>query len=163
MKYLYRILVMLGLLVLQFSIIPRFPLGVIEPDLLLGMTILISLFRGIEAGCISGLILGLFSDANMGILLGSKALCWTQVGFAVALIGERLMIENKFVQTTVVFTGCMLAGVFQVIFYRVSAIDEPFWNLMFTTLMMAIATSLLTIPLAALMSWMKLLPKEKNV
>lgn len=163
MKYLYRILVMLGLLVLQFSIIPRFPLGVIEPDLLLGMTILISLFRGIEAGCISGLILGLFSDANMGILLGSKALCWTQVGFAVALTGERLMIENKFVQTTVVFTGCMLAGVFQVIFYRVSAIDEPFWNLMFTTLMMAIATSLLTIPLAALMSWMKLLPKEKNV
>ena len=162
MTFFYRLSIMILLLIIQFSIIPRFPLGAFEPDLLLGMTILIGLFRGVEAGCLIGMILGLFSDANMGILLGSKALCWTQVGFAVALAGERLMIENRVVQTLVVFSGCLLAGLFQVVFYRVSAIDEPLWRLMFTSLMMAFSTSLLTVPLAALLSRMKLLPKEKH-
>jgi rod shape-determining protein MreD len=156
----YRFISILGILVVQFSVIPRLSLGMFEPDLLLALTVLTGLFFGIETGCVVGFTAGLFSDVNTGILLGAKALSWTQVGFAAALIREKIVFDNFVSQFFLIVFGCLLAGLFQTFFYGMSAQDSSLIFIFLTFLAQAATTALLSYPLIRLLRWLKWVPSH---
>lgn len=143
-------------------LIPRLSLGMFEPDLLLVFTVLIGLFHGMETGCIVGFAAGLLSDVNTGILLGAKALSWTQVGFAAALAREKLVFDNYLSQSLLVVLGCLLAGVFQVFFYGMSIHDASLNNIIFHFTIQALITAALSYPLVRLLRWLRWAPVRQQ-
>jgi rod shape-determining protein MreD len=157
-----RVIFFFLLLVAQFSLLPRLHLGVFAPDLLLGMTLILSLFHGLEAGCITGLIAGILSDANMSMLLGARAFSWTQAALAIGLISDKLLIENAFVQMLVVFNGSILAGVFHLLFYRILSVEESIWHALASVFCQAAVTGILAIPMVHLLVWLKLVPRQRH-
>ncbi len=162
MKLIYQFFFIVGLFIVQFDILPRFSLGFYEPNLLLCATILIGLFRGVEAGSVTGLLAGLLSDVDTGLILGAYALSWTQVGFTSAIIGEKLLIDNRFVQMIAVGIGCLLAGFFQILFYRLSYMEDPLWILILKNVSQSIMSTLFTIPLSILLYRLDVIPRQRH-
>ncbi len=153
---LYRFLALFGLVVFQFTVLPRLAAGKFEPDILLAFTILIGLSRGKEAGCIAGFILGLLSDINLGTMLGTRALAWTQIGFSAAWIREWIVVESPLVKCLIVAGGAFLSGIFGIVFLHISDIEINLIDFMLKTLIRVGTTSisaLLLIPLLNRLKW----------
>jgi len=150
------------LLVVQFSVFPRFWGGFFEPDLLLATVIVLGMLRNGESACIAGFVLGLLSDVNAGLIIGCNAFAWTQVGMASHVLSNHLVVDSPVVQTAVTGFGCILAGCFQIVFYRLSAVNEPFTRLILLILSRAIATALIAWPIAELMRRSGLIPTKRH-
>jgi len=160
--YIYRVIFFVAILILQFSIFPWFMSGFFEPDLLLACVILLGLLRNAETACLAGLFLGLLSDVNAGIILGCNALAWTQVGMASSAISNFLVVDSPFVQTVVTGLSCILAGCFEIVFYRISAVNEPFSNLVFVILTRSVITALVAWPLSKVMLRLGLISERRH-
>ena len=162
MIQLYRFIFVVGILVTQFTLFPRFNFGVWEPDLLLIITITLGMFYGIEAGCISGLILGILSDASLGVLLGAKALAWVQSGFIAGIVGDKVFIDRTSMQIMIIAFCAMIAGTFQAIFYNISTFQQSLGTLLTTTLIQTIINALVAIPMIAILRKIHWIPDTKN-
>ncbi len=162
MKLFRKIMFILILIIIQFSLLPRFHLKYLEPDLLLALTILFGLMRGAEYGSITGFILGLFTDVNTGAMLGAGAFSWTQVGFASALVGDKLLVDNPLVQMFVVGCGSMLAGVLQLIFLQISSTQDPGIPMFFLLISRAVMTAVLSYPLSRIAIRLELIPEHHH-
>jgi len=157
-----KIVFFAAVILIQFSIFPRFTLNYYEPDLLLAITILLGLMRGPEAGCIAGLTFGLLVDVNAGIIIGASAFSWVQVAFAAALLGDRLLIDNPLVQMFVVGCGTLFAGIFQIFFFRFASVEDPIWYLFLLTVSRAVITSIVTYPIAKILLHLNMIHSIRN-
>lgn len=150
------------LLTVQFSVLPRFWNGYFEPDLLLATVILLGMLRDGGSACIAGLLLGLLSDVNAGLIIGCNAFAWTQVGMASNILSNHLVVDTPLVQTAVTGFSCIIAGCFQIVFYRLTAVNEPFTRLLLLTLSRAFITALLAWPLSRIMLRIGLIPESRH-
>lgn len=162
MIYLYRMTYFCLILIFQFSIFPRFCNDFLEPDLLLATVIIFGLLKNGESACTAGFMLGLLSDVNGGIILGCNAFAWTQVGMATATISNHLLVDNPMVQTIMTGLCCILAGCFQIVFYRFSAVNEPLTWLLLVTLSRAMVTAVVAWPLSRIMMRIGLVSERRH-
>ncbi|MCD4654146.1 rod shape-determining protein MreD [bacterium] len=162
MIYVYRVMFFIVVLLLQFSIFPWFWNGLFEPDLLLATVILLGLLRNGETACLAGLFLGLLSDVNAGIILGSNALVWTQVGMVSTVIRNHLVVDSPMVQTVVTGLSCILAGCFGIVFYRISASNEPLGGLLLIVFTRSIVTAIVAWPLSRIMLHLGLISEQRH-
>ena len=156
-----RFLSILILTIIQFFLLPRFNLGMFQPDLLLAFTILTGLFHGLEAGVLAGFFFGIITDVNTGVLLGARAIAWTQAGFAAAIIREKLVVDNWLVQTAIVAAGSGLAGMFHIVFQAMSGVTESLSYSALVLLTQSIMTALLTVPMIWFMRWLRWVPEQR--
>ena len=162
MIHLYRVLYFLVILILQFSIFPRFWTGLFEPDLLLATVILLGLMNSGEMACIAGFFLGILADVNAGVILGCNAFAWTQVGMATSVVSQQLVVDNPVVQILMTGLSCILAGCFEIVFYRISAVNEPFGRLVLVILTRSMVTALVAWPLSRIMIRLKLVSEQRH-
>jgi len=157
-----KIMVFAVLLVIQFSVLPRIGNGFFEPDLLLATVIILGMLRSGEAACLAGFALGLLSDVNAGLIIGCNAFAWTQVGMASNVLSNHLVVDTPVVQTAVTGFSCLIAGCFQIVFYRLTAVNEPLARLLLLTLSRAFVTALIAWPLSRLMLRIGLIPETRH-
>ena len=98
MYTLFTLLIFIGTMVLQTSVLHRIPIGGMKPDLVLIIVVYLGLVKGAEVGTLSGFIFGLIEDVVSGTYLGSNALAKTIVGFFCGIGGKRLYTHNMFSQ-----------------------------------------------------------------
>ena len=98
MYTLFTLLIFIGTMVLQTSVLHRIPIGGMKPDLVLIIVVYLGLVKGAEVGTLSGFIFGLIEDVVSGTYLGSNALAKTIVGFFCGVGGKRLYTHNMFSQ-----------------------------------------------------------------
>jgi rod shape-determining protein MreD len=98
MYVIFTIIVFIGAIVLQTSILHFIPIGGIIPDLVLVIIVYLGLLRGPETGCFSGFVFGLMQDALSNVPLGSNALSKTIIGFLCGMSGRRLYTQSLFSQ-----------------------------------------------------------------
>ena len=101
------ILYLLALLI-QTALLPQiFPVGYV-PNLILPLTVIISLYETPRRGLAAGLMGGLMQDIWAGRLWGMNALTYALLGFAVSQLESRIVRDN-------VFVPGLLAGVSQLL------------------------------------------------
>lgn len=98
MYVIFTLIIFIGAIVLQTSILHFIPIGGIIPDLVLVMIVYLGLVRGPEIGCFSGFAFGLMQDALSKVPLGSNALSKTIIGFLCGIAGKRLYTRSMFSQ-----------------------------------------------------------------
>lgn len=94
----FTLLMFIGALVLQTSVLPFLQIGGTKPDLILVIIVYLSLVRGPEIGCSSGFAFGLIEDFFSGMYLGSNALTKTIIGFVCGMSGRQLYTHSMFSQ-----------------------------------------------------------------
>lgn len=82
----------------QTSVAPALRIGSVTPDIPFVLTVLLGLRRGPEVGCLAGFVLGLLQDMAAGGPLGAQALTKAVSGFAVGLLGRRLLVSSPLVE-----------------------------------------------------------------
>ena len=162
MKGLTWVLFTIGAMTLQFAIFPRYLPSPWSPDLLLTIVVVLGMFRGAELACIAGLLLGIVSDAGLGIMLGARALIWTQFGFAAAIVGDKLFIESRLIQATIVGGCSFISGIFSLLLNRAFATPEPFLKLLGSAVLQAAVTAVVSVFIIKLMTRLAIVPEQRN-
>ena len=106
-KYRY-ILVLLGLVALQFSVRSRLGNEKIAPDFLLLALMIYTIRAQPGKGAVAGLIVGLMRDALSPASFGAGALAHTLVGYLSAWGKAVFFAENLFVNGCLFFAGTWL-------------------------------------------------------
>jgi rod shape-determining protein MreD len=95
-------IVYLGLaFALQSSLVGYLAVGPARPDLILGCTVYIALWRGPVHSTIAGFLTGLFQDLSFGGALGINALCKAVTCFLVSHASSHLFKERYWTQLVV--------------------------------------------------------------
>lgn len=116
------LLFLLGLLV-QTALLPHvFPIGYV-PNLVLPITVIISLYETPRRGLLAGLIGGLMQDVWAGRLWGLNALTYALLGYALAHLESRVMRDNIFVPGLLGGLSQLLVLPFQWVVLRIFGFD----------------------------------------
>jgi rod shape-determining protein MreD len=92
----FTLIIFLGAMVIQTSILQYLHLEGSKPDLILIIVVYLGLIKGSDVGCVSGFFFGLVEDVYSGMSLGSNALTKTIIGFFCGLVGKRLYTQSLF-------------------------------------------------------------------
>lgn len=93
---------------LRLALFGRFP---VQPDLLLGMTVIVALARRPPAGAAAGFLLGGFRDLVYGGSIGVECLVLTLVGWGVGSLGRSVYRESGITQGLVLFIAGLGKGI----------------------------------------------------
>ena len=99
------ILLMLGLVVLQFYIRPRLGNARVTPDFLLIALMLFAMRSGAGAGAVAGFLVGMIEDALTPARFGAGALAHTLVGYFAAWGRSLFFADNALVNAGFVAVG----------------------------------------------------------
>ncbi|MCP4402386.1 MAG: rod shape-determining protein MreD [bacterium] len=112
MYFAFSLIVFLGAMIAQTTLLHFFTIGGVKPDLVLIIVTYLGLIEGPNLGCLSGFSLGLFEDAYSGMSLGGvNALSKTVIGFLSGLVGKRLYTQSLFAHIICVGLGTVLDAV----------------------------------------------------
>jgi rod shape-determining protein MreD len=117
MKGVRDVFALIVVLVLQSTVLYRFEIGGIRPDLLVAYVIYFGWMRGPIPGTLGGFGIGLLQDLDASGPLGLNALAKSVVGFLVAKAGFRVHRSNIAVRFAFFFTAML---VHDVIYYGVA-------------------------------------------
>lgn len=100
------LLIMLGTIVLESTIINRFLIFGVVPNIILILVIIIALSRGFKLGSFIGLVSGLIIDILFAPVIGVNGLIYFFVGFLVGLLEQKFSKDNILIPVimTVLFT-----------------------------------------------------------
>ncbi|UCF79317.1 MAG: rod shape-determining protein MreD [Candidatus Eiseniibacteriota bacterium] len=90
--------------VLQSSLVSYMAIGPARPDLILGCTVYIALWRGPVHSTVAGFVAGLLQDLSFGGGLGLNSLCKSVTAFLVSHVSSRIFKERYWTQLVVL--GC---------------------------------------------------------
>jgi rod shape-determining protein MreD len=161
-KFLYRAVFVFILLIVQFSVFPRFWNIYFEPDLLLIVIVLLSLNKTPEWSCLLGFFLGLMMDVNTGEILGSYAFTWTQIAMVNASIRKYLIYDSIPVHLSMTATSYLLAGCIQFVLLRFTVTDEPAGHYFLLILSRSAITAFFAWPLSVSMSRLGFFTEAKH-
>lgn len=99
------LLVMLGLLVLQFYLRPRLGNARLSPDFLLIALMLFAMRSGAGAGAVAGFVIGMIEDTLTPARFGAGALAHTLVGYFAAWGRAVFFADNMLVNAGFVAVG----------------------------------------------------------
>ena len=115
-----RVLITLFLIVICFALqtsvlkIPFF--GNVSPNLMLVLTVSLSLMRGEIPGLLTGFFCGLFVDVFFGDMIGFYALLLMYIGFLCARFHKMFFPENMMMPLSVIFVSDLVYGLVCFIF-----------------------------------------------
>ncbi len=92
-------------ILLQSTILNRFPIWGARMDLVLMTTILLSLLRGARFGAGYGFASGFLQDVLSGQFIGANALTKMSIGYLAGSVQERLFQDNPITPILVVMVG----------------------------------------------------------
>jgi rod shape-determining protein MreD len=114
----------------QTSVAPALRIGSVTPDIPFILVVLLGLRRGPEVGCLAGFVLGLLQDTAGGGFLGAQALTKGVVGFAVGLLGGRLVVSSPLVQVPGLVLLTVAEGLARYSLLRLFHFPAPLGDLM---------------------------------
>lgn len=86
------------------------PFG-LRPDLLVVIAVYWALAAGPTMGTVSGFLIGLVADAELGRGLGPQAAVFSLAGFLVGRAGRELMRESLLPQAVLLFLTALVSGI----------------------------------------------------
>jgi rod shape-determining protein MreD len=101
-------LLVLGLLLLQYFVRPRFMPGGAAPDFLLILLIMLASSTRPGTGAITGFLTGVLADALTPAAMGASMLAHTIVGYLASWARAVFFAENYLVHGALFFAGCWL-------------------------------------------------------
>ncbi|PID57859.1 rod shape-determining protein MreD [candidate division KSB3 bacterium] len=109
MYFAFSLIVFLGAMIAQTTLLNFFTIHGVKPDLVLIIVVYLGLIEGPNPGCLSGFSFGLFEDVYSGISLsGVNALSKTISGFLGGLLGKHLYTQSFVVPVICVGLGTVL-------------------------------------------------------
>ena len=108
MYVMFTLMIFVGAIVLQTSVLDLVAIKGIKPDLVLLMVVYLGLVKGSDIGCTSGFFFGLVEDIFSGVYFGSNALTKTIIGFFCGASGKRLYTQSMLSQMLCVGIGTVV-------------------------------------------------------
>jgi len=136
-------------LTLHTTVLEKVAVGGVKPDLLLAITVYVSLGWGGTAGTLCGFLLGILQDAQSAGPLGLNAAAKAVAGFAMSYTWEALDRESVYSQMLIIFAASLLHSLVFWTLYSVSELGSVPWLLVRFGAPGALYTALLA-PLLAL-------------
>ncbi|KPJ61349.1 MAG: hypothetical protein AMJ46_01170 [Latescibacteria bacterium DG_63] len=136
-------IVYLGLaFVLQSSLVSHMAIGPARPDLILGCTVYIALWRGPVHSTVAGFLTGLFQDLSFGGGLGLNSLCKTITCFLVSHASSHLFKERYWTQLVVLAGSVLIHDLLYFMFLHPGSISAVGMSLLAISLGSALYTAL---------------------
>ncbi len=88
-------LLIIGLVVLQTSVLPQYIISLYKPDLLLILMVFLALRTPLSTSLPAAYCLGLLKDCVSGLYLGLNAFSFIIVYLALKLLSDRLYVQNS--------------------------------------------------------------------
>ncbi len=120
MTFLVALALALALEGLRLALFGRFT---IQPDFLLGMTVILALARRPPVGAVAGFLLGAFRDLVYGTPIGVSALSLALVGWAVGSLGRSVYRESGLTQGLAILVAGLGQGILVYLLLRGGDID----------------------------------------
>ena len=145
------LLALLGVCVLQSTVIPRMAIGGIQPDLFLVLVFGLSLSTGVEVATAAGFLIGLYQDALSGAPLGLNAFTLSLIGFLVSRLSRLLKTAQTPMRLGLLFLAGVISGLTTLLVLRFFQVSRPLTStILWTVLPGAFYTSLLGAALLAI-------------
>ena len=119
---------------LQITLLPRYPIFGVTPDLSLSCVLAVAMFEGRKGGGIAGIATGFYIDAVGSLGLSLLPLFYFIAGFVVGICAEFLFRRGFESWSMAVFGGYFLRSFITLICLSVSYSHYSFWEV-FATLM----------------------------
>ena len=135
MKFKYRFIIPLYLVVffLQSTIFPQFALFSCTPNLLLCLTVMVSLRSEGYMGLVMGVAIGLVQDIFFGQMIGIAALCYYCLALLI-LLTKHLIYKNSV--ASVLFIGAISTVGYSFLYWGISAIMGSSYHLLYMAKML---------------------------
>ncbi len=117
MKQIKNILIIALALLVQSTILWRFSIMGIKPDLAMLVLILLVNSSSQVESIVYGFIIGFLQDVYTPEFLGANAFTMSLMGFLLDNVKERLTVENYSVKIGVAFTACIIHDLISLSFY----------------------------------------------
>ena len=142
------LLALLGVCLLQPTIVPRLAIGGIQPDLFLVLVFGLSLSAGAELATGAGFLIGLYQDTLSGAPLGLNAFTLSLVGFLVSRLSRQLRMAQLPARFTMLFLAGVVSGLTSLLVLRFFQFLRPLSSsLLWTVLPGAFYTAVLGVGL----------------
>lgn len=142
---------LLGVCLLQSTVIPRMAIGGIQPDLFLVLVFGLSLSTGVEVATAAGFLIGLYQDALSGAPLGLNAFTLSLIGFLVSRLSRLLKTAQTPTRLGLLFLAGVISGLTTLLVLRFFQVFRPLTStILWTVLPGAFYTSLLGAGLLAI-------------
>ena len=142
------LLTLLGVCLVQPTIVPRLAIGGIQPDLFLVLVFGLSLSAGAELATGAGFLIGLYQDTLSGAPLGLNAFTLSLVGFLVSRLSRQLRTAQLPARFTLLFLAGVVSGLTTLLVLRFFQVLRPLSSsLLGTVLPGALYTAVLGIGL----------------
>ena len=140
MKILRDLFLLVGILVLQGTLLARIDVAGVQPDLLVAFVVYFGWMRGPIPGTVCGFTVGLIQDLDAPGPLGVNALSKSLVGFLVAKAGFRVHRSNSGVRFAFFFVAML---VHDAIYFALATSGE-LWVFLTQMFFVALPTALLS-------------------
>ncbi|NLG85823.1 MAG: rod shape-determining protein MreD [Firmicutes bacterium] len=133
---------MIGILLLQSTLLYNVRFFGARPDLVLAMVGSIALLRGWSEGLLWGVFGGLAQDFVTGSIPGSHALAKSIIGFTLGLLEGKVFRENAFLPSLALFIGALVEGI--IFFLAAGVFGQIKWSFVFALRMAILPAAVAT-------------------
>jgi len=145
------LLALLGVCLLQPTLVPRLAIGGIQPDLFLVLAFALSLSVGAEMATAGGFLIGLYQDTLSGAPLGLNAFTLSLIGFLVSRLSRQLGTAQLPARFILLFLAGVVSGLITLLVLRFFQVHRPLSvSLLWTVLPAAFYTATLGVGLLAI-------------
>ncbi len=147
------LLIMIGNIILESTIVNRFAIFSVVPNITLVLIIIIALSRGRKLGSFVGLISGLIIDILFSPAIGINGLLYFFLGYIVGLLDTKISKDNILIPLLLSLSGTFLYNLFYLLFMFFLGYNINF-NLLFNykLIIEIIYNSILMVPLFKILS-----------
>lgn len=129
------LLALLGVCLLQPTLVPRLAIGGIQPDLFLVLAFALSLSVGAEMATAGGFLIGLYQDTLSGAPLGLNAFTLSLIGFLVSRLSRQLGTAQLPARFILLFLAGIVSGLITLLVLRFFQVHRPlsvsfFWTVL---------------------------------
>ena len=133
------IILILGSVILQTTLIARITIFGSKPDLPLALIVSVALFRGSISGEITGFVSGLLCDTFSGGPLGAQAFSGVVIGYLIGFVRRRFYYDNLITQSICGFIATLgsrtIISVYLALFFNSRFLHIRFQGLMLTAVL----------------------------
>jgi rod shape-determining protein MreD len=119
------LLALLGVCLLQPTVVPRLAISGIQPDLFLILAFAVSLSTSTELATGAGFVVGLYQDTLSGAPLGLHAFTLSLVGFLVSRLRRQFRTAHLPARGILLLTAAIISGLSTLLLLRFFRILRP--------------------------------------
>lgn len=126
MKYWRLMILIMGCVMLQSTLVPFLKIVNVHPDIVLIIIVAISVLLGYKMGTLFGFMAGLLLDISTGGAVGIYASIYTLIGFLSGLMEKKVFKDNFLLPLFFCFIGTIIKGFLEYILLFYSGIPVSF-------------------------------------